>query len=503
LAEVALLARLVLAAVLALSAIAKAFDLRGSRAALHDFGLPQRFTIVAVLLPPIEVVLAAMLLIPATARWGAFGALGLLAVFTVAVAATLLRGARPNCHCFGQLDTGPIGGRTLVRNGALLLLAAVATYEGATAPRGWFTEATVPAGWTVLAAVVLFLALIGLAWLVFALWQQQGRLLARLDALEAGGTAIPVLPPARTTARAAPPAEGLPVDAVAPDVEGVDAEGKQVSLSRFWSRGKSVLVIFGDPACDACKALYPETAAWRTAHRSTLEVVLVTRAAGEDGAPAGLPVLVDTAEEARRAYRVIGTPSAVVISPSGKIASTLAPGASAIRELVETLTASPADRSPRRHAERQRRPAPPPVLAVGDVLPEVALEDPSGKRVSLPLKRGCDLLMLFWNDRCQHCDAMTPDLKAWNARRNGTDPEFAFVLPLQQQGAAAEAQFPGARILIDRGQDLMRALQIPGTPSAALVTEDGRLARDVAIGSDAILALLGAPERALVRDRLI
>jgi uncharacterized membrane protein YphA (DoxX/SURF4 family) len=494
-AEVALLARLALAGVLVLSGVAKLLDPAGSRDALRGFGVPARATAVGLLLPPLELALAVMLLVPATARWGAFGAVALLAVFTGAIALSLALGRRPNCHCFGSLSSDRIGTRTLVRNGALLLLAAVATYEGA-APGAILSTVSAPLPWLAIPLLLLGAALLGLGWLVLALWRQQARLLTRLDALEAGGTVIPVPPPAPArAAHAAMTGNGLAVGTSAPDIHGVDAEGVRVSLSRFWSQGKPALLVFGDPACDACKALYPEVAGWRTEHGASLETVLVSRGVGEDGPPPGLPLLIDSGDEARREYRVVGTPSAVVVSPSGEIASPLAPGAAAIRELVAATlgrpTAAPAPvraRRSTRHGASAFAPSGLPMKA-GALLPEVSLEGAGGEPAS-PKPADADLLLLFWNERCQHCGAMAADLASWGARRNGNAPDVAFVVPLAGQAPAATDRLPGSTVFVDRTQSLSRALGVPGTPSAALVGRDGRLVSDVALGGDAVLRLL-------------
>jgi hypothetical protein len=60
---------------------------------------------------------AGLALLPvATAWWGAVAALALLALFLAAIAFSFARGRRPDCHCFGQLHSAPIGSRTVIRN---------------------------------------------------------------------------------------------------------------------------------------------------------------------------------------------------------------------------------------------------------------------------------------------------------------------------------------------------------------------------------------------------
>jgi uncharacterized membrane protein YphA (DoxX/SURF4 family) len=101
-----LTARLILAAVFAVSGISKLFDLSGSQAAMRSFGVPERFTRAGgIALPIAELVIAVVLIPTATARWGALLALILLAVFIAGISYSLSRGRKFDCHCFGQLTT--------------------------------------------------------------------------------------------------------------------------------------------------------------------------------------------------------------------------------------------------------------------------------------------------------------------------------------------------------------------------------------------------------------
>lgn len=98
---------------------------------MKDFGVPPRLAgTVAVVLPLVEIVLAGLLLVSSWAKGAAWGALGLLVVFSAAVAGNLLRGRQPLCHCFGQIHSRPVGVATLVRNGLLGALAAVVAWRG-------------------------------------------------------------------------------------------------------------------------------------------------------------------------------------------------------------------------------------------------------------------------------------------------------------------------------------------------------------------------------------
>ncbi len=126
-----LFARLSLAVVFAVAGIAKLVDQSGSRRSVTEFGVPSVLAgPLAVFLPLAELAVAAALIPSTTAWWGAVGAIGLLLLFVVGIGANLARGRRPECHCFGQLHSAPAGWSTLVRNGGLIVIAALVVVGG-------------------------------------------------------------------------------------------------------------------------------------------------------------------------------------------------------------------------------------------------------------------------------------------------------------------------------------------------------------------------------------
>src|SRR5918996_860771 len=126
-----LIARLVLGAVFTLAGVAKLSDLKGSRQAIIDFGVPSAIAApLGLLLPLAELSVAATLIPASTVWWGALGALALLSAFVVGITYNLARGRKPECHCFGQLHSAPAGGPTLARNGLLALVAGFVVWGG-------------------------------------------------------------------------------------------------------------------------------------------------------------------------------------------------------------------------------------------------------------------------------------------------------------------------------------------------------------------------------------
>ncbi|WP_420610037.1 MauE/DoxX family redox-associated membrane protein [Candidatus Poriferisodalis sp.] len=77
---------------------------------------------------PVEIVLGAGLAAGVAEPWPAWLALGLLVVFTAALARVLQRprDERPACACFGRWSSKPVGAGSLLRNGLLAALAVLA-----------------------------------------------------------------------------------------------------------------------------------------------------------------------------------------------------------------------------------------------------------------------------------------------------------------------------------------------------------------------------------------
>jgi hypothetical protein len=81
---------------------------------------------VALVVPYVEVLVGALVAVQLLAPWPAVVALGMLLVYTGLIVLRLLDGSRPPCACFGSRSTRPLGAVHVVRNLALLAVAAVA-----------------------------------------------------------------------------------------------------------------------------------------------------------------------------------------------------------------------------------------------------------------------------------------------------------------------------------------------------------------------------------------
>lgn len=114
--------RLGLAGVFIAAAVHKVIDPASFAAAIHRFDLLPDVMVQpgAIVLPWIEVVAALSLLAPhAWRQAGAWLLLGLLGVFTSAVAWAWWRGLDTSCGCFGSDNPTPISGWLFLRNAGL------------------------------------------------------------------------------------------------------------------------------------------------------------------------------------------------------------------------------------------------------------------------------------------------------------------------------------------------------------------------------------------------
>ncbi len=185
-----LLARLLLCIVFLIAGLAKLADVAGSQQALRDFGVPAPLAApLGILLPLAELSVAVALIPSLSVWWGALGALALLLLFIIGIGSNLAQGRQPDCHCFGQLHSAPAGWSTLIRNLVLAALAGIVVAFGrSTAGPGlldWLAALTVSQRIELVVGVGVLALLIGEGWLLWQILRQQGRLLLRLETVEA------------------------------------------------------------------------------------------------------------------------------------------------------------------------------------------------------------------------------------------------------------------------------------------------------------------------------
>lgn len=314
--------RLLLGGVFATAGVAKLRDLPGSRRAVEDFGLPAPAARWAgVLLPVAELAVAASLLIPASARWGAVAAAILLGVFVVAIALALRQGRAPDCHCFGQLHSEPVGRGTLARNAVLIAASIVVVANGpGPAVHTWFLDRSA----LELAALSLGLVAAGLATRELRKWNRRRR---KAAAIRAGF-------------QAKYGSSGPPLGSPAPEFALRDMRGTVHTLESLCALGRPVLLVFLHPECGPCRTLLPKLGRWRIRLAGQLTIAVLTQGGVSANQPlqeeSGIEhLLLQEGSEVYQAYELRqGTPSGVVVSPDVRIASVAAAGDFAIEELI-------------------------------------------------------------------------------------------------------------------------------------------------------------------------
>jgi thiol-disulfide isomerase/thioredoxin len=473
-----LVARLVLAAVFGASGTAKLFDRAGTRATAAAFGVPAPLSgPVALALPAAELAVAAALIPASSAALAGWAALALLAVFSAAVAVSLARGRRPDCHCFGQLTAAPIGWRTLARNVVLAAAAAFIAIGGW--PDGGTSLGAVGATRTatVVAIGALALAVVADTALVLLLLGRYGAVLHRLDQLGGAGASTP------GPAAAAP---GLPVGTPAPEFEVAGADGRPVTLTGLLAAGRPLVLVFSDPDCGPCQSLLPDIADWQAEHAGRFTTALISRGSmAENAAKTGRYELahlgVQRDREVAVAYAYAGTPSAVAVARDGRIASQVVAGPDGVRALVTALLAriaadqdGPVGAIPAGEAG-ERLP--------GRPVPAATLADLDGHSVDLAAPREHPFVLVFWNPGCGFCQQALPGLKA----REQGPVDFVFV-STGEPGANREMGLRSL-VLLDPAFATARAFGATGTPAAVLIGADGRAASELAVGGPALLAL--------------
>jgi len=367
--EFALLtSRLLLAAVFLLAGASKLLDPLGLRKALRGFGLPPALARPMVVLLPVLELAVAGALIPARLAWyGARGALALLAVFMIAVGIAMIRGRKPDCHCFGQLHSAPVGWPTLVRNAVLAVFAAWLASRRqrdlGPDPWAWFASLDV---------IERKLAVVGACAVAFLFFYLLRRSRPETESIESQlswslgiddedepeeqPAAMPVKRTGKPTGtRAAPPAVvpepakivvmgvGLPIGTPAPEFELPGMTGETRSLQSLRKQGRDVLLVFSSPHCKPCQALASSLVRWKREMEGLPNIVLVSRGAAQDNLAklrefGTSQVLLQRNFEVAEMYDCISTPSAVLVGADGLIRSELALGGVAIKQLLSSST---------------------------------------------------------------------------------------------------------------------------------------------------------------------
>jgi thiol-disulfide isomerase/thioredoxin len=342
-----------LSAVFLLAGLAKLADPKSASKAFIEFGLPRVPAHLVSLLLPLAEITVAVALIPLASVWyGACAALALLGIFVIGIAVNLARGRKPDCQCFGQLQSSPIGWKTLLRNGVLGAVAGWLVFRGPLrdGPSLWSHLATAGENerrFFIFAAFVLCFMLFR-AMRRRPVAEPESSFEWDWDEDDADGSPVPaehrLVQPRTSRTRPAPStprvrAIELAVGAAAPEFAVPSTKGEKCSLQTLRDEGKTVCLVFSSPHCEPCRALWPYLGRWAREHADSLNIVVISRgsAAATLAKQNGFDparVLLQREFELSDLYGVTSTPAAVLVGADGVIQSRLAVGREDIGRLI-------------------------------------------------------------------------------------------------------------------------------------------------------------------------
>ena len=491
-----LLIRLVLAAVFLLAGIGKLLDRAGSEEALRSFDVPRPLVKpAAAVLPWAELAIAIAFLFNSVSWYAAFSAAALLAVFSVVMLWQIQKGNAPDCHCFGQIHSEPVGARSLVRNALFLLLAISLLVSGPETQGMALGGGAETSMYGIEPGFLLWTVVIGLLVLVVLVLKrisdQQSQIIRRLEILEV------ISAEGKELTREAPgdPNSGLPIGSPLPAFKIRKPGGGPARTDEVLTPGRPALLLFVGPGCHPCESLIPEIETWALEFNDKLDILLISSGSDAEnlskfGAIDSASIYIQDDKGVSDLLGALWTPTAILIDSKGSIASRNAVGDSAIRDLVERLGGSDLEDEYFYLANGTDGEK----LKIGQDVPEFVLEDLEGKEITSTGFLGKRTLAAFWSTTCPHCISMIEELKEWNRTKGGDEPDlvvFSDGDPEQHRSLGLDAP-----IVLDRDYKHSAKIGMYGTPSAVLIDENGKIASETGVGAEMIWALLGKYEDA-------
>jgi peroxiredoxin len=107
-------------------------------------------------------------------------------------------------------------------------------------------------------------------------------------------------------------------------------------------------------------------------------------------------------------------------------------------------------------------------------------------------------LLIFFNPRCGFCTQMAPDLAALPVDRSGDAPLPLLVTTGEAEENRKLVKEHGLRcpVLLQEQMEVASRYQAHGTPMGYMIDEQGHIASELAVGSQALLALAAGQTRA-------
>ncbi|HVS06652.1 MAG TPA: redoxin domain-containing protein [Candidatus Dormibacteraeota bacterium] len=370
-----------------------------------------------------------------------------------------------------------------------------------------------------------------IGWLLYLTVRQQGRVLiaheeirTRLANAEAAvqrladrPVPVPVPAIAPQPAAAAPPPT-LVLGTPAPDFRLPDLKGRFRTLADY--HGMPSVLVFFNPDCGFCTQLAPKLG---ELSESAPQLVVMSR--GDKQVNKQLArthhwkgdVLLEPNWDVASSYRTNATPTGYLIDAEGRIASTLAVGVDGVMTLTRMLngggngkTHEPAaDLTAEGLSQKQdaavekakaaglsitdsklQRDG----LPAGTEAPNFTLPDLAGRKRTLADFRGKRTLLVFSDPDCGPCQTLAPSLAQLHEAHQGNNLVVLMVSKGDLEANRQKAREHGFNfpVVLQRNWEVSKDYAMFATPVGYLIDERGVIARDVAVGGDAILRLVSA-----------
>ncbi|MBX3243567.1 MAG: redoxin domain-containing protein [Acidobacteria bacterium] len=483
-----LLLRVTLAGIFAVASVGKLIDRKGSENAARDFGVPDGAVgVFAVALPLAEMAVAILLLFTETSWYAGVAGLIMLLSFTVGMIYQIVKGNAPDCHCFGQIHSEPVGKMSVVRNAVFAAIAGVVVYQGVSGQG--LSLVTTP--WEAAILVLLFLiacGMVGMVSLGLVSKSETDNLRRRIEVLE---LASGFESPETVREEVGDPNNGIPIGAPFPDFELEAANGKNLKFDHLLMEGKPMLFFFVSSDCGPCRILYPEMELWAEEFAETMSIWLITRGSLQDNlkkfdGKLQSNLLLQKDKELAMLARSPWTPTALFINADGRVGSHPAVGDVAIRELVQQIRRGDLKKEFsyfRSGTTRLRLPN------IGKPIPEFSLPDANGNILKSSELKGKETVALFLTETCGHCVTVTEELKAWE--KNGADENVRFVIFSDGELDHFRNLDLASTIVDDPKFAISEKIGMQSAPSAILINAEGVISSEAAVGSPNIWALIG------------
>jgi peroxiredoxin len=346
--------------------------------------------------------------------------------------------------------------------------------------------------------ITLLLLLILLSiWVGFyQLVKQQGRILLQLDALEVGASAWD-----KDSGATSEHDHGLPLGTVFPDFELPDLSGRTRALAAF--RGKRLLLIHWSFDCGFCEAIAEDLAGLEDDfEKQKAQIILL--ASGDEtsnrehATRLGLkmPILLLKDRSVPEPFDHRGTPVAYFVDEEARVAAPFAGGADKVLDLARRIANSAVVTKHERSRLKNERPLSESHiersgLKPGTPAPDFKLPDLQGRAVSLRDYNGRRVLLVFSDPHCGPCDELAPHLARLHQEHRGNGLSLLLVGRGEVEENRMKAdqfgfEFP---VVLQDKWKLSKEYGIFATPVAFLISENGVIAKEVAVGKEAILAL--------------